>query len=118
MDNTTNLDVQAFWERLKQIYKTRNLSQKAVCEELGFNAQSFINKKNLGYFPTVEQLVKISQHFGISLNYLITGNIDDESDNELQVQFNELQKQLDTYKQKFEKIKEIINDSSSLPSSE
>ena len=103
------LNVEAFWERLKQICKTRNVTQVSRCSELGIDLQQFRNKKSLGTYPTIEQLVKLSNYFGVSINYMLTGASSDENE-------NQLIEELEAYKTKFEKLKEIINDSSSLPS--
>ena len=110
MDNK-ELNVEAFWERLTQISKSRNKTQIAFCADLGFDLQQFRNKKSVGSFPTLEQLVKLSNYFGVSINYMLTGASTDENE-------NQLIEELNAYKNKFEKLKEIINDSSSLPSSE
>ena len=117
MDNK-ELNVQAFWERLTQITKSRNITQVALCSELGFDLQQFRNKKSLGTFPPLEQLVKMSNYFGVPLNYMLTGETLDDSDDLLE-QIEEYKSkiaELEVYKTKYEKIKEIINDSSSLPS--
>ena len=98
-------NVEAFWERLKQICKTRNVTQVSLCAELGIDLQQFRNKKSLGTYPTIEQLVKLSNYFGVSLNYMLTGTSTDETETQL---INELE----YYKSKFEQLKEIINDSS------
>ena len=119
MDNN-ELNVEAFWERLTQISKSRNKTQIAFCADLGFDLQQFRNKKSMGSFPTLEQLVKLSNYFGVPLNYMLTGETMDETES-LEEQIEEYQakiKELEVYKTKFEKLKEIINDSSSLPSSE
>ena len=119
MDNN-ELNVEAFWERLTQISKSRNKTQIAFCADLGFDLQQFRNKKSMGSFPTLEQLVKLSNYFGVPLNYMLTGETLDETES-LEEQIEEYQAkiaELEVYKTKFEKLKEIINDSSSLPSSE
>ena len=119
MDNN-ELNVEAFWERLKQISKTRNKTQINFCADLGFDLQQFRNKRSMGTFPTLEQLVKLSNYFGVPLNYMLTGETMDVTES-LEEQIQEYQAKivaLEVYKTKYEKIKEIINDSSSLPLSE
>ena len=102
MENT-NIDVQAFWERLKQISSSRKILQKDYCEQLGFNVMSFRNKKAEGYLPTVEQLVKLSRLFGVSLDYLVTGTTVDENE-------KALLEQLDLYKSKLAQIGTIVTE--------
>ena len=110
MENKSVINAVEFWERLKQISKSRNITQKEYCAKLGIDDQQFRNKKTTGTIPTVEQLVKLSQFFGVSLNYMLTGSSTDDNE-------NYLIEELETYKTKFAKLKEIFNDSaSSLPS--
>ena len=109
MDNNIELDVQGFWERLKQISASRNVTQVEYCEKLGIDVRQLRNKKNLGTYPNIEQLVKISNFFGVSLNYMLTGATADESETALMAE-------LDRYKAKIEQLKQIINDEPSLPS--
>ena len=104
--NTEELDVKGFWERLKQLSKSHNVMQKTFCEELGLDSQQFSNKKNLGYFPTLEQLISLSNYFGVSVNYLVTGNPTDDTEKTL------LDK-IKSYEKAFEQIKQIVSDSTS-----
>ena len=106
---TKELNVNEFWTRLEQIYSTRNVTQITFCAELGFDLQQFRNKKSTGSFPTLEQLVKLSNYFGVSINYMLTGATADETETSLIAE-------LEAYRKKFEQLKEIINDSSFLPS--
>ena len=73
MDNNFELNVNDFWERLKQISASRNVTQVELCEKTNIDVRQLRNKKNLGTYPNIEQLVKISRFFGVSLNYMITG---------------------------------------------
>ena len=121
MDN--KLDVKAFWERLSIISKTRNVTQITLCAELGIDLQQFRNKKSLGSFPTLEQLVRISEYFGVSINYMLTGATTDDVDSELKEELEAYKlktAELEVYKTKFDKIKNIVNasDTSSTPSNE
>ena len=110
MGNNIELNVNDFWERLKQISASRNVTQVELCEKTNIDVRQLRNKKNLGTYPNMEQLVKISRFFGVSLNYMITGETADESETELLAE-------LERYKAKIEQLKEIINDPvSSLPS--
>ena len=112
MENN-NLDVKTFWERFSQISKSRNVTQVSLCAELEIDLQQLRNKKSNGAFPTLEQLVKISNYFGVSINYMLTGSTTNEFE-------NSLLSELETYRTKFEKLKEIINDdvsATSLPPS-
>jgi len=101
MDNI-NLNVQDFWERLKQISTSRSVTQIEYCEKLGIDVRQLRNKKNLGTYPNIEQLVKLSNFFGVSLNYMLTGSTADESELALMAE-------LEKYKAKIEQLKEIIN---------
>ena len=103
MKNNIELNVQDFWERLKQISASRNVTQIELCEKTGIDVRQLRNKKNLGTYPNIEQLVKISNFFGVSLNYMLTGETADESETELMAE-------LERSKEKYSKLKQRLTD--------
>ena len=58
-------------EKLKKLRKARGLSQEDLANELKVSRQS-ISKWELGEsFPDTNHLVRVSDYFGISLDYLL-----------------------------------------------
>lgn len=91
------INIEQFYERLKQICLNRNITLKALCEQLGINYRTYQNKKFRGLIPTVDELVKMSEYLDVSLDYLLTGSA----------------VELEACKDKLKKIQNIINESSS-----
>ena len=92
------LNANEFWARLKELSHERKVMQKTFCEELGFDLQQFRNKKFLGTFPTLEQLVKLSMYFNVPLEYLLLGRTD-----------NPYQKRIDELEDKLRQITNITS---------
>ena len=61
-------------ERLFDLLHKRNLTASKVTRELGLSVSSFTDWKKGRGKPSVEALRKLSEYFGVSLNYLITGH--------------------------------------------
>ena len=76
-------------DRIAQLRISRNLSQKAFANEIGFSdgavAMWEINKRQ----PNLETLVKIAQYFHVSTDYLLgiekTSDINDLSPQDIQI---------------------------------
>ena len=81
------LNVTAFWARLKELCKTHKITLEKLCAEIGTPKQNMINKKFRKTFPTLDELVKISSFFDTSIDYLVLG----KSDNPLQKRIDELE---------------------------
>ena len=60
-----------FAERLKQLRKEQNISQETLSHEI-FVSQESISAYELGkHFPTLDILIKLSDYFGVSMDYLM-----------------------------------------------
>ncbi len=64
------------FERIEQLRKSQNLSQGKLEKELGFSNGSISKWRNST--PTYERLQKVADYFGVSVEYLMTG--EDSSD--------------------------------------
>ena len=64
------------FERIEQLRKAQNLSQGKLEKELGFSNGSISKWRNST--PTYERLQKVADYFGVSVEYLMTG--EDSSD--------------------------------------
>lgn len=60
------------YERIEALRKSKNLSQGKLEKELGFSNGSVSKWKNS--MPTPERLQKIADYFGVTVDYLMTGN--------------------------------------------
>ena len=63
-----------FFERFETLRKKRGISQGKLEKELGFSNGSISKWKNST--PTAERLQKIADYFGVSVQYLMTGEED------------------------------------------
>lgn len=69
------------FERIEKLRKSTGLSQGKLEKELGFSNGSISKWKNST--PKYERLQKIADYFGVSVDFLMTGNDDESKDNEL-----------------------------------
>lgn len=68
----------AFAERLKELRKQANLTQVELAKRLGIGQSSYADWERGRKKPTQENLVKISQVFSVSIDYLV-GNSEEKS---------------------------------------
>ncbi|MCQ9279771.1 helix-turn-helix domain-containing protein [Staphylococcus borealis] len=85
---------------IKRIRKEKNMTQETFAKKLNIS-RSYLsdienNRKNI----SLSTLKKFSEKLNISINYLATGTkmLSDLSDNEIQTQFNDLSKYIETNK--------------------
>lgn len=64
------------FDRIEQLRKTQNLSQGKLEKELGFSNGSISKWRNST--PTYERLQKVADYFGVSVEYLMTGEAPEE----------------------------------------
>lgn len=74
-----------FWSTFESLCANEGRKPNPVANELGIPSGSLTKWKN-GSLPSVENLIKIASHFGVTIDYLITGQIQSEnlSDDELE----------------------------------
>lgn len=58
---------------LKEIRKQKNLNQLKVALDLNISREALSHYENGKREPSLEMLVKMSEYFNVSINYLITG---------------------------------------------
>lgn len=83
-----------FYENVKQLVKTNNLTLRSFIESLGINYDSYNSCKKYNNLPRADEAVKIAQALNTTVEFLVTGE-----------ETNKAQKELDTLKQK---LKELI----------
>ncbi|WP_313579344.1 helix-turn-helix domain-containing protein [Lacrimispora sp.] len=65
------------FERIESLRKSKKISQGKLEKELGFSNGSISKWKTS--MPTLERLQKIADYFGVTINYLMTGEEDNVS---------------------------------------
>ena len=58
---------------LKEIRKSKRLNQLKVANDLNISRESISYYENGQREPSLDLLVKMSEYFNVSINYLITG---------------------------------------------
>lgn len=74
-----------FGEKLKQLRKEKNYSQEELAEKLSVSRQAVTKWETDAGTPDIENIKAISALFGVSLDELILGKEDEESDNKKNV---------------------------------
>ncbi len=59
-----------FWDNFLSLCTAQNIKPNTVCKELGFSNAASTHWKN-GTLPNTEALLKISQYFDVSVDYLL-----------------------------------------------
>ncbi len=62
-----------FLKGLKQIRKERGLTQLKVAMELNISREALSHYENGKREPSIELLIKMSEYFGVSIDFLIHG---------------------------------------------
>ena len=58
---------------LKKVRKKLKLNQQKVALDLNISREALSHYENGKRQPSLEMLIKMSQYFNVSINYLITG---------------------------------------------
>lgn len=61
-----------FWSILIELCNKKNMKPNQVGKQLGISSASFTKWKN-GSTPTVDALMKLSEYFNVSIDYLVYG---------------------------------------------
>lgn len=62
-----------FYDRFKELCDSRPIKPSVAAEEMGFNKSTVSAWKRNGTTPNRDILAKIADYFGVSVDYLITG---------------------------------------------
>jgi transcriptional regulator with XRE-family HTH domain len=86
------LNAQDLWERIRVLSARKSVLQKDWCEALGLDVQIVRNKIFRKAFPSVDELVGIAKYFGVSTDYLLTGEKTPETEkvDELKERMNQI----------------------------
>lgn len=75
-----------------------------MCQDLNIYLQGLRNKKSLGYYPTVKEIIQISDYFDLTLDYLLKGQVEDTQELD---KYKALSEQ---YKERLDKIQAVVNE--------
>lgn len=60
-----------FAEKLKELRKEKDLTQKEIANKLGVSRVAYTNWENGNREPNIERLVKLADYFDVSIDYLV-----------------------------------------------
>ena len=92
-----------FYERLEMLRKSIKKSQREIENELGFSTGSYGKWKNS--MPTPDRLKKLADYFGVTSDYLMTGEKTDNKEiARIDVELSVQSKEIKEYMLKFAKL--------------
>ena len=78
-----SMDAVSFWNRVKQLIKSNNTTQRGLSETIGLGARALEIKIGRKSAPDVFEAYKIAQALGVSVEYLVTGTDTNPAEREL-----------------------------------
>lgn len=63
------------YERFKELCEQKGISISQACKEIGIQPSAATNWKTRGGTATVETCQKIADYFGVTVDYIMTGEI-------------------------------------------
>ena len=70
------------YEVFEKLCKERGVTAYRVCKATGLTTASISNWKAGRYTPKMDKMKKIADYFGVSVNYLMTGQMDGYYEND------------------------------------
>ena len=70
-----NMRTELFYERLKRLLKDKNMQQKELADICGISSNGISTWKVTGSYPRADIAVKIAAALGVTVEYLITGEL-------------------------------------------
>jgi transcriptional regulator with XRE-family HTH domain len=86
-----------FYENVKQLVKTNNLTLRSFIESLGINYDSYNSCKKYNNLPRADEAVKIAQALNTTVEFLVTGE-----------EINEDKQTLETIKTKLNEVLDLL----------
>jgi len=74
------MNINAFWNRVKQCLKDKAVTQNAAAKIIGIPSDTFRGWMSKGRIPPLSYAFKLSNFLGVSLEFLITGKEHGRSD--------------------------------------
>ena len=69
------LDVESFYERVKELTYNKGCELEDLYSAIGTPSQNLKNKKTRGVFPKLEELFRMADFLGTTVDYLVTGRV-------------------------------------------
>lgn len=85
--------MQAFVERLKELRKKNNLTQKELCDKLNFGYVQYNHWETGRNEPDLTSLLSLANFYSVSVDYLL-GNSDNDKETMFQKEFSKLKPEL------------------------
>ncbi|KSU14876.1 helix-turn-helix domain-containing protein [Lactococcus lactis] len=60
-----------FSERLKELRKEKDLTQKEIANKLGVSRVAYTNWENGKREPNIERFVKLADYFNVNIDYVV-----------------------------------------------
>ena len=79
-DNTTKMTL---GERIQQLRKEKRLTQAALASNIGVSVAQLTRYETQGVQPNAEALRRMAMVFGISIDYLVNGTVDQKAEHAL-----------------------------------
>ncbi len=57
--------------RIKELREQKKISQKKLCDDLGYNPTTYNNYELLKNEPNIETLIKLADYYNVSIDYLV-----------------------------------------------
>jgi len=106
-DMLSIVSVDKFGERLTEIRKKNNISQRQLSADLGLGSTGVYYYESGKKTPSIEVLLKLSQYFHVSADYLL-GLVDEpNAKGEVPRDYEEFKEKAEKYKKIMEMIEEI-----------
>ena len=78
-----NIDIDSFYERIKNLLKEhkKSLDDLMAIKDLSFNSKStYFSMRQAHNLPRADDVLRIAKFFGVSMEYLVTGEEPDNSE--------------------------------------
>lgn len=72
------MDEKEFWKRVNKRIKELNITQEALCKDLGINLGTLRQQITHSRYPSVDIAFRFAQALGVSVEYLVTGTESDK----------------------------------------
>lgn len=94
------------FERIESLRKERKISQGNLEKQLGFSNGSISKWKTS--MPKPERLQKIAEYFGVSIEYLMTGKDNKDTDAGIHTDDHDIKKHIDMIMESLDEQDEIV----------
>lgn len=66
-------DVKAFWQRLKKVLKSKNITMVNLSTTLGYSEKTYSVKQTNNVLPTTADIIRICELLNVSADFLLFG---------------------------------------------